>query len=102
MASDEARETVLGQMPTEREHQQQGKAVAQLYVDAARLSGLAESAARNGLTVAAILMPAGFFLSSAGTARTSPNAFIWLLYAGAVSLGIGAVALGLGLLMSSG
>ena len=76
--------------------------VAQLYVDAARLSGLAEVAARNGLTAAAILMPAGFFLSSAGKARTSPNAFIWLLYVGAISLGIGAVALGLGLLTSSG
>ena len=69
--------------------------VAQLYVDAARLSGLGEVAARQGLTLAAILMPAGFFLSSAGRDRTSPNALIWLLYAGAVSLGVGAVALGL-------
>jgi hypothetical protein len=48
--------------------------------------------------VAAILMPAGFFFSSMGAGRTAPNRLIWLLWAGAVSLALGVVALGLGLL----
>jgi hypothetical protein len=76
--------------------------VAQLYVDAARMSGVLATLARSGIPLAAILMPAGFFLSSAGQGRTSPNALIWLLYAGAVVLGIGAVALGVGLLTAAG
>jgi hypothetical protein len=72
--------------------------VVQLYVDAAGLSGALGVVAREGIPLAAILMPAGFFFSSAGRGRTQPNAFIWLLYAGAVSLGAGAIALGIGLL----
>ena len=72
--------------------------VSQLYVDAAGVSGALGVVAREGIPLAAILMPAGFFLSSAGAERTSPNALIWLLYAGAVTLGAGVVALGVGLL----
>jgi len=72
--------------------------VGQLYVDAAGVSGALGVVAREGIPLAAILMPAGFFLSSAGVERTSPNALIWLLYAGAVALGAGVVALGVGLL----
>lgn len=72
--------------------------VSQLYVDAAGVSGALGIVAREGIPLAAILMPAGFFLSSAGGGRTRPNALIWLLYAGAVSLGAGVVALGVGLL----
>ena len=48
--------------------------------------------------LAAILFPAGYFLSSMGRERTAPNGLIVLLYAGAVSLGLGVVALGIGLL----
>lgn len=40
--------------------------VAQLYVDAAALDGLLGAVARQGVPFAAILMPAGFFLSSTG------------------------------------
>ncbi|CAN5152338.1 hypothetical protein BH24CHL7_BH24CHL7_01120 [soil metagenome] len=72
--------------------------VAQLYVDAVQLEGLLEAVARYGVPAAAILMPAGFFLSSMGAARTSPNAFVWLIYAGSVALAAGVVALGIGLL----
>jgi len=50
--------------------------------------------------MAAILMSAGFFLSSTGQGRTQPNALIWLVYAGAVSLTAGVVTLGIGLLVS--
>ena len=46
-------------------------------------------------------MPTGFFLSSAGGGRTQPNALIWILYAGTVSLAVGAVALGVGLLTAA-
>lgn len=42
--------------------------VAQLYVDAAALTGPLAIVARSGIPVAAILMPAGFFVSSAGRA----------------------------------
>ena len=72
--------------------------IAQLYVDAAALTGPMAGVARNGIPLAAILMPAGFFFASAGKGRTEPNAAIWLLYAGAVSLAAGVLALGVGLL----
>ncbi len=72
--------------------------VAQLYVDAAGLTGVLGLVAREGIPLAAILMPVGFFLSSAGGGRTGPNALIWLLYAGTVSLAAGVVGLGVGLL----
>jgi hypothetical protein len=72
--------------------------VAQLYVDAAALSGALAIVAREGIPLAAILMPAGFFFASAGRGSTQPNRFIWLVYAGAVSLAAGAIALGVGLL----
>ena len=72
--------------------------IAQLYADAVALDGAAASVARSGIALAAILMPAGFFLSSAGRGSTRPNALIVLIYAGAISLGAGALALGVGLL----
>ncbi|HZS86778.1 MAG TPA: hypothetical protein VFE42_04710 [Chloroflexota bacterium] len=43
-------------------------------------------------------MSAGFFLSSAGRGVTKPNRLIGLVYAGAVSLALGVVSLGVGLL----
>jgi hypothetical protein len=73
--------------------------VVLLYAEAAAMSGLAATIARQGVPLAAILMPAGFFLSAAGRGRTSPNRFIWLVYAGAASLAAGVIALGIGLLV---
>jgi len=72
--------------------------VCQLFVDAADMSGIAETIARNGVPFAAILMSAGFFFSSMGKGATKPNGFIVLLYAGTVSLGFGVAFLGYGLI----
>jgi hypothetical protein len=69
-----------------------------LYVDVTGLTGVPLVIARLGVPVAAILMSAGFFAASAGRDRTSPNAAIWVVWAGALSLAAGVVALGLGLL----
>jgi hypothetical protein len=74
--------------------------VCQILADAAAAEGLLGTLARSGVPLAAILMPAGFFISSAGRGRTEPNAAIWILYAGAVALALGVVALGLALLTS--
>jgi hypothetical protein len=72
--------------------------VAQILADAADLSGAANFLARNGIWTAAILFPAGFFLSSAGHGATQPNRLIVLVYAGGVALTAGVLALGIGLL----
>jgi hypothetical protein len=69
-----------------------------VLADATRLDGLALSVARSGIPLAAILISAGFFLSSAHRGATHPNRLIVLLYAGIVSLAAGAVTLGVGLL----
>jgi hypothetical protein len=74
--------------------------ISQILVDAADMSGPLSVLARSGVPFAAILMPAGFFFSSAGRGATQPNRFIVLLYAGAVSLALGVVSLGIGLLTS--
>ena len=74
--------------------------VVLIYADVAALDGLWGVAARSAVPLAAILMPVGFFLSSMGEGRTAPNRLVWLLFAGAVSLGVGVSALGLGLLIS--
>ena len=74
--------------------------VGQIYADAADMSGPLEVLTRNGIWLAAILMPAGFFLSVIGRGVTEPNRLIVLTYAGAASLAAGAVALGIGLLTS--
>jgi hypothetical protein len=72
--------------------------VAQVFADAANMTGFVGAFARSGIAWAAILMPAGFFFSSAGKGRTEANRFIVLLWAGAAVLALGAVSLGIGLL----
>lgn len=72
--------------------------VGQILADAAALSGPAETVGRSAIPLAAILFPAGFFLSSAGRGRTRPNRLVLLVHAGALSLAAGVVALGIGLL----
>jgi hypothetical protein len=69
-----------------------------VLADAAQLSGPLALFARNGIWVAAILMSAGFFLSSAGGGVTGTNRLIVLLYAGMASLAFGVVSLAIGLL----
>jgi hypothetical protein len=72
--------------------------VGLILVDAADVSGFQAVLARNGLWVAAVLMPAGFFLSSAGRGLERPNRLIVLLYAGMAALALGVASLGIGLL----
>lgn len=52
------------------------------------------------MPLAAILMSAGFFLSSMGPGRTEPNALIVVLWLGAASLTVGVLTLGVLLLRS--
>jgi hypothetical protein len=72
--------------------------VGLLYVDQTGLTGAWLWLGRLGIPVAAILMSGGFFASSAGKDRTRPNQFIWVLWLGALSLAVGVVTLGLGLI----
>src|SRR3954452_702615 len=74
--------------------------VGVLYADLARLDGAVGWLPRVGILAAAILMPGGFFASSAGKDRTSPNGAIVLVWLGAACLAAGAVSLGIGVLTS--
>lgn len=72
--------------------------ICQILVDAADMSGFWEFLAREGVPVAAILIPAGFFFASGHKGATSANRFIVLIYAGMAALAVGLVSLGIGLL----
>jgi hypothetical protein len=72
--------------------------VGLLVVDAAAMSGFWATVGRLAIPIAAILMPAGFFASSAGKDVNQPNRAIIVLWLGALSLAIGALTLGIGLL----
>lgn len=72
-----------------------------VLTDAAGLSGIRGQVARWAVPASALLMPAGFFLSSAGEGATEPNALYPLIYVGAGALAAGLVTLG-GSLLSQG
>ena len=72
--------------------------ICQIFADATGLEGPVATLARTGVPLAAILIPAGYFFSSAGRGATQPNRLIALIYAGAISLALGVVALGIGLI----
>jgi hypothetical protein len=72
--------------------------VCLLLVDAAHLAGPLALLARDAIPAAAILMPARFFLCGSRRGTEKPNRLILLLYLGAISLAVGVVALGIGLL----
>ncbi len=72
--------------------------VCQILADATDLDGFADGLARLGPAWAAILVPAGFFLSVKGKGTIEPNRLIVLLWLGVASLAAGSVALGIGLL----
>lgn len=74
--------------------------VCLLFVDATGLDGAALWTARLGVPLAAVLMSAGFFLSSIGRNATRPNRLIVLLWLGALCLAAGVLTLGIGLLTS--
>jgi hypothetical protein len=54
----------------------------------------------EGVLFAAILMPAGFFLSVIGRDPQKPNRLILLLWLGAAVLGVGLVSAGVGLIIA--
>jgi hypothetical protein len=67
------------------------------YVDEARLSERMKTVARHSVPASAVLLPAAFFLSVLSPEATEPNAMIYLAYLGAVSLAIGLLIIGVGL-----
>jgi hypothetical protein len=76
--------------------------VTLILADAAALDGVLGWLARVGTPAAAALISAGFFFSSMGRGEvTRPNKLIWLVWLGALSLALGVVTLGLGLLTTS-
>ncbi len=68
------------------------------YVDEANLPGWLKSVARHSIPAAAVLLPAAFFLSVLSPEATEPNAMIYLAFVGAVSLALGVLTLGIGLI----
>ena len=67
-------------------------------IDYAGLEGAWAWAARTLVPIAAILMPAGFFLSVLGRDPQKPNRMILLLWIGASSLTLGLVIAGIAML----
>jgi hypothetical protein len=68
------------------------------YVDEANLSNAMKWLVRGSIPIAAILVPAAFFLSVLPTDATAPNGLIYLAHAGAVLLALGVLVLGFGLI----
>ena len=75
--------------------------ICQLLADVAVLPGSLIWTARLGAPCAAILMPLGFFLSTASPQATQPTRMIWLVYAGALTLAAGVLTLGVGLIRAA-
>ena len=72
--------------------------VALLWVDQTDLGEPLKWIIRVAFAAAPILMPLGFFLSVTRPDAQRPNAVITLVYLGGLSLAVGAVTLGIGLL----
>jgi len=68
------------------------------YVDDASLSDRLKAIARTSIPLAAILMPAGFFLSMIKPTAETVGPLIALTYLGAAVLAVGVITLGVGLL----
>jgi hypothetical protein len=71
------------------------------YVDDAILGPFWMWLARVGAPIAAILIPAAFFLSVASPQAREPNALINLAYVGALFLAAAVVTLGVGLIRAA-
>ena len=71
------------------------------YVDEAALSPFWKWLARTGAPIAAILIPAAFFLSVASPSATAPNGLINLAYVGALFLAGAVLTLGVGLIRAA-
>lgn len=76
--------------------------VTLVLADAAAVDGPLGWLARIATPTSAALISAGFFFSSMGRGEVvKPNRLIWLVWLGALSLAVGVVTLGLGLLTTS-
>lgn len=71
------------------------------YVDEAVLSPFWKWLARIGAPIAAILIPAAFFLSVASPQAKQPNGFMNLAYLGALFLALAILSLGVGLIRAA-
>jgi len=71
------------------------------YVDEAVLSPFRKWLARTGAPIAAILIPAAFFLSVASPTATQPNGLMNLAYVGALFLATAVLSLGVGLIRAA-
>jgi uncharacterized membrane protein len=71
------------------------------YVDETPLSPFWKWIARIGVPIAAILIPAAFFLSVMSPNATRPNGLINLAYVGAFFLAAGVLTLGVGLIRAA-
>jgi drug/metabolite transporter superfamily protein YnfA len=71
------------------------------YVDEAVLSPFWKWIARTGAPIAAILIPAAFFLSVVSPTATEPNGSMNLAYVGALFLAAAVLSLGVGLLRAA-
>jgi hypothetical protein len=71
------------------------------YVDEAVLSPFWKWIARTGAPIAAILIPAAFFLSVASPTATQPNGLMNLAYVGALFLAAVVLSLGVGLIRAA-
>lgn len=70
------------------------------YVDEANLSARAKWFVRHAVPLAAILLPAAFFLSVLSPEAEEPNGLINLAYLGAILLAAAVIVLGVGLIRS--
>jgi len=73
--------------------------LVRLYVEQPGVPGWSSGLA-SGILIAAILMPAGFFLSVTGRDPQRPNRLRVLIWLGAASLVVGLVAAGAGLIVA--
>ena len=71
------------------------------YVDEALLSPFWRWIARVGVPIAAILIPAAFFLSVISPDAKAPNGLINLAYVGALFLAAAVLSLGIGLIRAA-
>jgi drug/metabolite transporter superfamily protein YnfA len=71
------------------------------YVDEAALSRSWAWVARLGTPIAALLIPAAFFLSVVSPQSTEANGLIYLVVPGALSLAAGLLTLGIGLIRAA-
>jgi drug/metabolite transporter superfamily protein YnfA len=71
------------------------------YVDEAVLGPLWKWLARTGAPIAAILIPAAFFLSVVSPDAKEPSGLIYLAYIGAIFLAAAVLTLGVGLIRAA-